>query len=136
MQTRTSNYTLQLLKATSVSSTINTHSSGQMRLTAFRTGLVQYALTHGQPANSVLDGILPLHAAASGGNELVVKLLIDFGADVNAPRSVILDIIPCTAVADPQLTFVHVDCPVDTAIRRPRVGLSSVLQVSSSSVVP
>ncbi|KAG8924992.1 hypothetical protein FRC00_004468, partial [Tulasnella sp. 408] len=45
-----------------------------------------YALTHGQPANSVLDGILPLHAASSGGSELVVKLLIDFGADVNAPR--------------------------------------------------
>ncbi|KAG8944267.1 hypothetical protein FRC04_002063 [Tulasnella sp. 424] len=49
-------------------------------------GSVQYALTHGQPANSVLDGILPLHAACSGGSELVVKLLIDFGADVNAPR--------------------------------------------------
>ncbi|KAG8875056.1 hypothetical protein FRB98_008114 [Tulasnella sp. 332] len=49
-------------------------------------GLVQYALTHGQPANSVLDGILPLHAACSGGSELVVKLLIDFGADVDAPR--------------------------------------------------
>ncbi|KAG9012809.1 hypothetical protein FRB93_001363 [Tulasnella sp. JGI-2019a] len=53
-------------------------------------GLVQYALTHGQPANSVLDGILPLHAACSGGSELVVKLLIDFGADVNAPRYTIL----------------------------------------------
>lgn len=51
-------------------------------------GLVQYALTHGQPANSVLDGILPLHAACSGGSELVVKLLLDFGADVNAPRFV------------------------------------------------
>ncbi|KAG9016027.1 hypothetical protein FRB90_003788 [Tulasnella sp. 427] len=49
-------------------------------------GSVQYALTHGQPANSVLDGILPLHAACSGGSDLVVKLLIDFGADVNAPR--------------------------------------------------
>ena len=49
-------------------------------------GLVQYALTHGQPHNSVLDGIVPLHAACSGGNELVVKLLLDFGADVNAQR--------------------------------------------------
>ncbi|KDQ06483.1 hypothetical protein BOTBODRAFT_622007, partial [Botryobasidium botryosum FD-172 SS1] len=46
----------------------------------------QYALTHGQPANSVLDGVLPLHAACSGGNEIVVKLLLDHGADVNAPR--------------------------------------------------
>ncbi|ETW80296.1 hypothetical protein HETIRDRAFT_319931, partial [Heterobasidion irregulare TC 32-1] len=49
-------------------------------------GLVKYALSHGQPINSVLDGVLPLHAACSGGNELVVKLLIDSGADVNAPR--------------------------------------------------
>jgi hypothetical protein len=49
-------------------------------------GLVQYALSHGQPINSVLDGVLPLHAACSGGNDLVVKLLIDHGADVNAPR--------------------------------------------------
>ncbi|KDQ49548.1 hypothetical protein JAAARDRAFT_42781 [Jaapia argillacea MUCL 33604] len=49
-------------------------------------GLVKYALSHGQPVNSVLDGVLPLHAACSGGNELVVKLLIENGADVNAPR--------------------------------------------------
>lgn len=49
-------------------------------------GLVQYALSHGQPINSVLDGVLPLHAASSGGNELVVKLLIEQGADVNAAR--------------------------------------------------
>ncbi|KAJ7702943.1 hypothetical protein B0H14DRAFT_3029798, partial [Mycena olivaceomarginata] len=32
-------------------------------------GLVEYALTRGQPINSVLDGVLPLHAAAAGGNE-------------------------------------------------------------------
>ncbi|KAI9572115.1 hypothetical protein HD554DRAFT_2015379 [Boletus coccyginus] len=49
-------------------------------------GLVQYALSHGQPVNAVLDGVLPLHAACAGGNVLVVTLLIDQGADVNAPR--------------------------------------------------
>lgn len=51
-------------------------------------GLVEYALTHGQPVNSVLDGILPLHAACAGGNVQVVKMLIDHGADVNGPRCV------------------------------------------------
>ena len=50
-------------------------------------GLVQYALSHGQPVNSVLDGVLPLHAACAGGNVLVVNFLLDRGADVNAPRS-------------------------------------------------
>jgi hypothetical protein len=49
-------------------------------------GLVKYAISHGQPVNSVLDGVLPLHAACSGGNDLVVRLLIENGADVNAPR--------------------------------------------------
>ncbi len=49
-------------------------------------GLVKYALDHGQPVNSALDGVLPLHAACSGGDELVVRLLIERGADVNAPR--------------------------------------------------
>lgn len=49
-------------------------------------GLVQYALSHGQPVNSVLDGVLPLHAACAGGNDLVVQLLIKHGADVNAAR--------------------------------------------------
>ncbi|KAG9316414.1 ankyrin repeat-containing domain protein [Chiua virens] len=43
-------------------------------------------LSHGQPVNSVLDGVLPLHAASAGGNVLVVNFLIDRGADVNAPR--------------------------------------------------
>lgn len=49
-------------------------------------GLATYALSHGQPVNSVLDGVLPLHAACSVGNEPVVQLLIDHGADVNAPQ--------------------------------------------------
>ncbi|KAF5345296.1 hypothetical protein D9758_008476 [Tetrapyrgos nigripes] len=49
-------------------------------------GLVEFALSRGQPINSVLDGVLPLHAASAGGDEQVVKLLIDRGADVNAPR--------------------------------------------------
>jgi len=49
-------------------------------------GLVKYALSHGQPINSVLDGVLPLHAASSGGSDLVGKLLIEQGADVNASR--------------------------------------------------
>ena len=52
-------------------------------------GLVEFALSHGQPINSVLNGVLPLHAACAGGSEVVVKYLIDEGADVNAPRSVL-----------------------------------------------
>lgn len=57
-------------------------------------GLVNYALSHGQPINSVLHGVLPLHAACSGGNELVVNLLIENGADVNAPRYVVPPFTP------------------------------------------
>ena len=34
--------------------------------------LVHYALGQGQPVNSVLEGLLPLHAAASNGSEPVV----------------------------------------------------------------
>lgn len=51
-------------------------------------GLAKYAISHGQPINSVIDGVLPLHAACSGGSDMVVRLLIDNGADVNAPRCV------------------------------------------------
>ena len=50
------------------------------------SGLVKYALMHGQPVNSVLNGVLPIHVAASSGNELVVQMLIEAGADVNAAR--------------------------------------------------
>ncbi|KAK9899598.1 ankyrin, partial [Cystobasidium minutum MCA 4210] len=46
----------------------------------------KYALMHGQPVNSVLNGVLPIHIAASSGNDLVVQMLIDAGADVNAAR--------------------------------------------------
>ncbi|KAF7315236.1 hypothetical protein MIND_00038000 [Mycena indigotica] len=49
-------------------------------------GGVEFALARGQPVNSVLDGVLPIHVAASGGSERVVRLLIDHGADVNALR--------------------------------------------------
>ncbi|KAG9126919.1 hypothetical protein FRC07_001383 [Ceratobasidium sp. 392] len=49
-------------------------------------GLVSFALANGQPTNAVLDGVLPLHAAASGGNTRVVRMLIDAGADLNAGR--------------------------------------------------
>ena len=49
-------------------------------------GLVKCALSHGQPINSVLDGVLPLHVASAGGNNLVVRLLIEQGVDVNASR--------------------------------------------------
>ncbi|GAC98449.1 ankyrin repeat protein [Pseudozyma hubeiensis SY62] len=49
-------------------------------------GLVKFALENGQPANSNLNGILPLHAACSGGSEQSVRMLILHGADVNAPR--------------------------------------------------
>jgi ankyrin repeat protein len=35
---------------------------------------------------STLDDVLPLHAALSGGNDFVEKLLIEQGANVNASR--------------------------------------------------
>ncbi|KAJ1019578.1 hypothetical protein NDA18_006056 [Ustilago nuda] len=49
-------------------------------------GLVKFALGNGQPANSNLNGILPLHAACSGGSEQSVRMLICHGTDVNTPR--------------------------------------------------
>ncbi|PWO00785.1 hypothetical protein FA09DRAFT_290511, partial [Tilletiopsis washingtonensis] len=49
-------------------------------------GLVKFALDNGQPHTSVLNGVLPLHAACSGGSEAVVRLLLQHGADANAPR--------------------------------------------------
>lgn len=44
------------------------------------------AIDHGQPPCSSLDGLLPLHAASSGGHEGAVRLLLRQGANVNAPR--------------------------------------------------
>lgn len=45
--------------------------------------IVQFALSHRKPINSVLDGILSLHAASSGGSDFVVKLLIEQGAEAS-----------------------------------------------------
>ncbi|KAF9964963.1 hypothetical protein BGZ70_005671 [Mortierella alpina] len=51
------------------------------------TGLVKFALDNGQPIDSVLNGVLPIHAACcSNANVPVVLFLIDRGADVNARR--------------------------------------------------
>ncbi|ORX80279.1 hypothetical protein K493DRAFT_186480, partial [Basidiobolus meristosporus CBS 931.73] len=49
-------------------------------------GLVKFALDHGQSIDSVVNGILPIHAACCSGNFVVVKYLLDRGADVNARR--------------------------------------------------
>jgi len=49
-------------------------------------GLVKFALDNGQPHTSILNGLLPLHAACSGGSEAVVRLLLSYGADVNTIR--------------------------------------------------
>ncbi len=49
-------------------------------------GLIKYAFEHGQPVSSVLNGLLPLHAAASGGSETAVRLLLSYGADPNAAK--------------------------------------------------
>lgn len=36
----------------------------------------------------MLHGLLPLHAASSGGSEEIIRMLLERGADVNAPRFV------------------------------------------------
>ncbi|KAK9761024.1 hypothetical protein K7432_014399 [Basidiobolus ranarum] len=46
-------------------------------------GLVKFALDHGQAINSVIKGVLPIHAACCSGNVIVVEYLIQRGADVN-----------------------------------------------------
>ena len=40
------------------------------------TWLINYTFSHGQPVDSILDSVLPLYAALSGGNDLVMKLVI------------------------------------------------------------
>ncbi|KAL1915798.1 uncharacterized protein VTP21DRAFT_6557 [Calcarisporiella thermophila] len=52
-------------------------------------GLVKFALDRGVPINSVVGGILPIHAAcchSSDSHLAVVQYLIERGADVNALR--------------------------------------------------
>ncbi|KAF8948158.1 hypothetical protein BGZ47_006266 [Haplosporangium gracile] len=49
--------------------------------------LVKFALDNGQPIDSVVNGVLPIHAACcSNGNVPVVLFLIERGADVNSRR--------------------------------------------------
>jgi len=95
-------------------------------------GLVRYALANGQPINSVLHGVLPIHVACSGGDEQVVNLLIDNGADVNAPRYVPssfppappLTVIPLRFNLASRFANFHIyvqpyqDCPYDTPVTR------------------
>ena len=52
--------------------------------------MVKFALDHGQPIDSVLNGVLPIHAACINGNVNVVQYLIERGANVNSPRYVII----------------------------------------------
>ncbi|KAI7827661.1 hypothetical protein BC939DRAFT_86401 [Gamsiella multidivaricata] len=50
-------------------------------------GLVKFALDNGQPIDSAVNGVLPIHAACcSNANVAVVLFLIERGADVNARR--------------------------------------------------
>ncbi|KAI8605637.1 hypothetical protein EDD21DRAFT_289342, partial [Dissophora ornata] len=50
-------------------------------------GLVKFALDNGQPIDSVVNGVLPIHAACcSNANVAVVLFLIERGADVNSRR--------------------------------------------------
>ncbi|KAF9922167.1 hypothetical protein FBU30_007770 [Linnemannia zychae] len=47
----------------------------------------KFALDNGQPIDSVINGVLPIHAACcSNGNVAVVLFLIERGADVNSRR--------------------------------------------------
>ncbi|KAF9911684.1 hypothetical protein EC991_002802 [Linnemannia zychae] len=51
------------------------------------SSLVKFALDNGQPIDSVVNGVLPIHAACcSNGNVAVVLFLIERGADVNSRR--------------------------------------------------
>lgn len=48
---------------------------------------VAHALRNGQAVDSFFQGVTPLHAAASCGDEACVKLLLAHGANVNAARA-------------------------------------------------
>jgi ankyrin repeat protein len=50
-------------------------------------GLVKFALDHGAPIDSVVNGYMPLQLACISENHIaVVQYLIDRGADINAQR--------------------------------------------------
>lgn len=50
-------------------------------------GLVKFALDHGAPIDSVVNGFMPLQLACISDNHIaVVQYLIDRGADVNAQK--------------------------------------------------
>jgi hypothetical protein len=50
-------------------------------------GLVKFALDHGAPIDSVVNGFMPLQMACISDNNIaVVQYLIDRGADVNLQR--------------------------------------------------
>ena len=92
--------------------------------------LVHYALGQGQPVNSVLEGLLPLHlhAADSNGSEPVVSRLLDAGGDVDAPVRHYVRVL-CT------ITYLHVAsaCPCGTTAKRRRMAASLLaLQVCYS----
>ncbi|TDL14085.1 hypothetical protein BD410DRAFT_703950, partial [Rickenella mellea] len=52
---------------------------------AGKLGLVEYAIRHSQPVKSILDCVLPMHAAAVGGSVVVVLYFINQG-DENVLR--------------------------------------------------
>jgi len=70
----------------STHTSLATHQSDNADYALILIGLAKYALSAGQPVNSVLDGVLPIHAACAGGSDAVVRLLLSNGADVNAVR--------------------------------------------------
>ncbi|CAO3600651.1 unnamed protein product [Absidia cylindrospora] len=61
------------------------HLQLHMAATNGNVGLVKFALDHGAPINSVVNGFLPLQLACISDNNIaVVQYLIDRGAQVNA----------------------------------------------------
>ncbi|KAI8097565.1 uncharacterized protein BX664DRAFT_326698 [Halteromyces radiatus] len=63
------------------------HLQLHMAATNGNVGLVKFALDHGAPIDSVVNGFLPLQLACISDNNIaVVQYLIDRGAQVNAQR--------------------------------------------------